>query len=113
MIDVELRTPTYDSGSGETEWVAAAGLRVIGQEFDVRGEERLINFHIPVLNLRTGERLRWEENREDWARNLATAYHSPDLVVVVLEDDDPIPQAALEPAVTRHEVELPQPIAVW
>jgi hypothetical protein len=67
MIDIELRTPAYDAASGEADWMAVAGLRVVGQAYVVRGDERLIDFRVPVLNLRTGERLRWEENKEEWA----------------------------------------------
>jgi hypothetical protein len=113
MIDIELRTPREEDDLDPAEWIARAGLRVAGQTFEVRGNERLFDFRVPVLSLRTGERLRWEDNKEEWARNLATAFHSPDLVVVVIEDDNPIPQAAFELDVTRHAVELPQPVTAW
>ena len=61
---------------------------------------------MPVLSLRTGQRVRFEDDPEEWARNLPTVFHAPDLVVVVIEDDNPIPENLLHPDAEREPVRL-------
>jgi hypothetical protein len=107
MIELELRTPQAGlAADHEVVWEAVARLRVAGHVHEVSGEERLIDFSMPVLSLRTGQRIRFEDDPEEWARNLPTVFHAPDLVVVVIEDDNPIPANLLHPDVERQAVRL-------
>ncbi len=107
MIELELRTPRAGAATNhEAIWEPVARLRVEGRAVESSGEERLLDFSMPVLSLRTGQQLRFEDDPEEWARNLATVFHAPDLVVVVIEDDNPIPQQLLSTELEREPVRL-------
>lgn len=106
MIEIELRTPQADPATHETTWRPLVHMRVVGGVAEVTGEERILDFTMPVPNLRTGTSVRYEDDPEEWARNLGTVYHAPDLVVVVIEDDNPIPPEALRSNVERAHVRL-------
>lgn len=114
MIELELRTPQAGFAAGhEVIWEAVTRLRVAGRVHEVSGEERLIDFSMPVLSLRTGQQVRFEDDPEEWARNLPTVFHAPDLVVVVIEDDNPIPENLLHPDAVREPVRLRERLASW
>jgi hypothetical protein len=114
MIELELRTPTAGTAaSREVSWEPVARLRVTGHVHEVSGEERLIDFSMPVLSLRTGQQIRFEDDPEEWARNLPTIFHAPDLVVVVIDDDNPIPANLLHTDAEREPVQLRERIAAW
>jgi hypothetical protein len=106
MIEIELRTPQADSASHETTWRPIVRMRVVGGVPEVSGEDRILDFMMPVPNLRTGTSVRFEDDPEEWARNLGTVYHAPDLVVVVIEDDNPIPPETLGADAERVRVRL-------
>jgi hypothetical protein len=91
MIEIEVRTPQADPDTHETTWQPIVHMRVEGGIPEVTGEDRVLDFSMPVPNLRTGVSIRFEDDPEEWARNLGTVYHAPDLVVVVIDDDNPIP----------------------
>ena len=102
MVEVELRTPHYDPSTRSVEWHMVATIRV-----DVRDEIGVLDFHVPVVSLRSGEQVRFEDDPEEWARNLVTAYRAPDLVAVVVSDDDAVRTDELRrPGVVREHVEL-------
>jgi hypothetical protein len=114
MIELELRTPQAGvAASHEAIWEPVARLRVEGHAVEISGEERLIDLGMPVLSLRTGQQIRFEDDPEEWARNLATVFHAPDLVVVVIEDDNPIPEHLLFAEVRREPVQLRDRIGAW
>jgi hypothetical protein len=114
MIELELRTPQAGAAaSHEAVWEAVARLRVAGHVHEVSGEERLIDFSMPVLSLRTGQQIRFEDNPEEWARNLPTVFHAPDLVVVVIEDDNPVPENQLYADVERELVHVRDRVGAW
>jgi predicted pyridoxine 5'-phosphate oxidase superfamily flavin-nucleotide-binding protein len=106
MIEIELRTPQADAASDVTSWRPLVRMRVAGGASEVTGEERILDFTMPVPNLRTRGSVRYEDDPEEWARNLGTVYHAPDLVVVVIEDDNPIPPEALPSEAERERVRL-------
>lgn len=106
MIEIELRTPQDDPQGGGTAWRPIVRMRVVAGESEVTGDERILDFTMPVPNLRTGKSVRFEDDPEEWARNLGTVYHAPDLVVVVIEDDNPIPPNELQGEVERVRVRL-------
>jgi hypothetical protein len=91
MIEIELRTPQDDPQDHTTSWRPIVHMRVQGGVAEVSGERDVLDFNLPVPNLRTGASVLFEEDPEEWARNLGTVYHAPDLVVVVIDDDNPIP----------------------
>ena len=102
MVDVELRTPHYDPSTRSVEWHTVAAIRV-----DIRDDMRLLDFHIPVVSLRSGEQVRFEDDPEEWARSLVTAYRAPDLVAVMVSDDHAVGADELpRPDVARERVEL-------
>lgn len=47
---------------------------MIGQTSEVDGDERILDFSTAVPSLRTGEVVRFEDDPEEWARNLSTVY---------------------------------------
>jgi hypothetical protein len=104
MVDLEiLKASEY----GDEEWQCLARLRVDGVDVRVEGDERSIDFGMPVASLRTGERLRFEDDREEWARSLQTAFRTGDVIVRVLHDDNPLRAEELHTAeVERHRVQL-------
>ena len=106
MIEIELRTPQTDPTNRTTTWRPIVHMRVFGGVPEVSGEDRILDFSMPVPNLRTGTSVRFEDDPEDWARNLGTVYHAPDLVVVVIEDDNPIPPETLQSDAERVRVRL-------
>jgi hypothetical protein len=112
MIEVELRTPQRDPQTHEVRWEPVARLRVTGQTSEVDDDERILDFSIPVPSLRTGEVVRFEDDPEEWARNLSTVYRAPDLVVVVIDDDNPLPAEALDRGVARQPVHLRERVGV-
>ena len=102
MVEVELRTPHYDPGRQSVEWHTVATIRV-----DIRDEAGLFDFHVPVVSLRSGEQVRFEDDPEEWARSLVTAYRAPDLVAVVVSDDHAVGADELPyPDVARKRVDL-------
>lgn len=106
MIEIELRTPERDPRTHEVRWTPLARLRVAGRTFEVEGDDRILDFSLPVPSLRTGEIVRFEDDPEEWARNLPTVYHAPDLVVAVIDDDNSIPAETLHRDVARQPVHL-------
>lgn len=106
MIEIELRTPQTDPTSHSTTWQPIVHLRVVGGVPEVTGDDRILDFTMPVPNLRTGTSVRYEDDPEEWARNLGTVYHAPDLVVVVIEDDNPISPESLRSDVERVHVRV-------
>jgi hypothetical protein len=106
MIEIELRTPQTDPESHETAWRPVVRMRVAGGVPEASGDDRILDFTMPVPNLRTGTSVRFEDDPEEWARNLGTVYHAPDLVVVVIEDDNPVPPEELRADVERVRVRL-------
>lgn len=112
MIEIELRTPQRDERTDEVRWTPVARLRVAGQTSEVDDPAQILDFTLPVPSLRTGEIVTFDDDPEEWARNLATVYHAPDLVVAVIDDDNPIPAEALHRHVERQPVRLRQRIGV-
>lgn len=107
MVEFEMRAPVPDKAGHEIEWRTLTRVRIEGEHVDVEGDERIVDFSVPVTSLRTGEQLIFEDNKEEWARNLPDAYRSGDLVVVILGDDDPLTPADIpEPEVIRSPIEL-------
>ena len=108
MIEIQIRHLTSRPDQ-PPEWATLTTLTVDGEHAEVDGDQRLIDFSIPVLSLRTGQSLRFEENREEWARALSHSFRSPDLTVAVVHDDHPMTQDELHaPDLQRQTVELRQ-----
>jgi hypothetical protein len=60
---------------------------------------------MPVVSLRTGESIRFDDAPEDWARSLPLAHRDGDLVAAVVHDDDPIsPDVIGHAAEHRHGI---------
>jgi len=88
MIKVELRTPnTHDSG-----YKPIASLHIDderGVHFD--GHREAFDTRVAVIDRRSRQPVRFEDDAETWARNLDTAYRAGDLVPVVTQDTNPNP----------------------
>lgn len=109
MVELEIKTPNLREDTHDVEWVTLVRLRVSGETIEIEGDESLIDFSIPVVSLRTGEPILFEQDREEWARNLPSAYRAGDYVVDVFRDDNPIsPAELLGPELVRDEIELPK-----
>jgi hypothetical protein len=107
MVELQIRSPRLNEETQGVEWDVLVELRISGDEVDVRGDERLIDFTVPVVSLRTGEPLLFDQDKEEWARNLPNAYRAGDYVVDVFNDDNPIPPDALAgPELEREPIRL-------
>lgn len=104
---VELEIVAASGQHGDEEWRSLARLRVDGREVEVEGERGVFDFTMPVVSLRTGGQVRFEEDQEEWARSFPTAFRTGDVVVRVLHDDNPLREEELSAVeVERHQVRL-------
>jgi hypothetical protein len=106
MVEIELRAPRFDEDRQTVEWEAVARIRVSGDHYELEDERGVIDLTLPVLNLRTGQRLHFAESPEEWARNLPTTYRGPELVAEILHDDAPPRLQDIQ--VEREPVEVPE-----
>ena len=83
---------TFDTG--EQGGLQTSPIIVAGVLYGITPTQKVF-----ALNAATGK-------HEEWARNLPTVFHAPDLVVVVIEDGNPIPENLLHPDVERESVRL-------
>lgn len=108
MVELEILA-AVDGHGHEPEWRPLVRLRVDPHGFQVEGDQNVLDFDMPVVSLRTGDQVRFEDDPEEWARNLRTAYRTGDIIVNVLHDDHPLRDAELahaEVGVERHVVRL-------
>lgn len=108
MVELEILAAVESHGR-EPEWRPLARLRVDRHDYQVEGDRTVLDFDTPLISLRTGEQVRFEDDPEEWARNLATAYRTGDVIVNVLHDDNPIRAdelARAEAGVERQQVRL-------
>ncbi len=111
MIEIQIRHLTSQPGQSE-KWETLTTLRADGNRVDLQGDAGLIDFSIPVLSLRTGGAMHFEEDREEWVRALSHMFRSPDLTVAVVSDSHPIsPHEIHAPDIERQPVELPEAVA--
>lgn len=61
-----------------------------GRPPEIKGDPALLDLHMPVVSLRSGDSIRFDDAPEDWARSLPLAYRAGDLIAAVIHDDDPI-----------------------
>jgi hypothetical protein len=109
MVHTELRSPDVDRDHETVAWVAVASLRVRGDEYELDDPDGVLDLTLPVLNLRTGRNLRFEEDREEWARGLPSVYRGPELIAAIIDDDNPIPET--DAAVEREPINIPETAA--
>jgi hypothetical protein len=109
MVHVKLRSPRVDREHETVGWASVASLRVKGNEYELDDPEGVLDLTLPVLNLRTGRNLRFEEDREEWARGLPTVYRGPELIAAIIDDDNPIPD--VDAAVEREPIDVPDTAA--
>lgn len=108
MVELEILA-AVDQHGHEPEWRPLVRLRVNRHDFQVEGDRNVLDFDTPVVSLRTGDQVRFEDDHEEWARSLPTAYRTGDVIVNVLHDDNPIRDdelAQAEIGVERHQVRL-------
>jgi hypothetical protein len=86
MIAVELRTPT-----GDRAYETVASIRIQDGHAEFTGRRELFALDVAVLDEHAGERVRYQDDPERWARNLRTAYRTGQLVPVITADSDPNP----------------------
>jgi hypothetical protein len=107
LVERLFRSPLLKQVSNEVEWAVLGSVRVSGESIELEGDDNLIDFSIPVVSLRTGELVLFEQDREEWARNLPNAYRAGDYVVEVYRDDEPLPPEALAgPEIEREPITL-------
>ena len=108
MVELDIRIPPAPGEAGGFRTVAR--LRVAGERWAIEGDGRLVDLDHPVPDQRTflstGERRRltFDEDPEEWARNLPATLRGPGVVAVITSDTDPLPPA---PPGARPRVELP------
>lgn len=108
MVELEILA-AVDSHEREPEWRPLVRLRVDRHDSQLEGDRTVLDFDMPLVSRRTGDQVRFEADPEEWARNLATAYRTGDVIVNVLHDDNPIRAdelARAEAGVERHQVRL-------
>lgn len=103
MVHVELQTPIPDVPNRTVRWETLVSLRVENGHAPVfDGDQGLIHLDIPVVSLRTGQSIHFEDAPEDWARSLPLAYRAGDLVAAVIHDDDPIAPEDIGQSAEHH-----------
>ncbi|HEV8686387.1 MAG TPA: hypothetical protein VGQ84_03865 [Gaiellaceae bacterium] len=106
MVELEILIARDQQGD-EAAWAPLARLRVDDRHVEVEGDQTVIDFRLPLVSLRTGTQVRFEDDHEEWARSLPTAFRAGDVIVRVLHDDNPIRESELRAAqVERHQVRL-------
>lgn len=108
MVELEILAAVGEHGQ-EPEWRPLVRLRVDRDDVQVEGDRDVLDFDMPVVSLRTGDQVRFENDPEEWARSLPTAYRTGDVIVNVLHDDNPTRAEELaraEVGVERHQVRL-------
>ena len=106
MVELEILA-AVDQHGDEVAWEPLAHLRVDGDDYEVDDDQGVIDLRIALVSLRTGTEVRFEDDHEEWARSLPTAFRSGDLIVRVLHDDNPIREGELPVMdVERHQVHL-------
>jgi hypothetical protein len=104
VIELEM---VFTPDSPSDEWRRVALLRVDGDAVYLEGDETAIDFSLPVVSIRTGGQVLFQDDREEWARALPSAYRTGDIVVRVLHDDEPLRDDELQgQPVERHQVHL-------
>lgn len=106
MVEIELRAPRFDEDRQSVEWEAVARIRVSGDHYELEDERGFVDLTLPVLNLRTGERMHFADGPEEWARNLPTTFRGPELLAEVVHDDAPLELEDLH--VDREPVDVPE-----
>lgn len=89
MIEVDLRSPDRESG----EYVTVASMRVADGRVQLSSRGELFDQGVAVIDRRTGQRVRFADDPEAWARNLDGIYRAGELVPVVVADSHPNPPA--------------------
>jgi hypothetical protein len=108
MVALEIRSPQFDRDRETVDWEAVAWLRVTGNDYDLEDPSNVVDLSLPVLNLRTSRKLSFADEPEEWARNLPTAYRGPELIAVIVDDDNPVPVADVD--VERAQIEVPETV---
>lgn len=106
VIRLELQSPEFDSETNETTWAALVAIEVDGESYAIEGREDLLDLELSVMSLRTGQAIRWVDDREEWVRSLPSAYRAPDLIATVVHDDNPLPQRDEAPTGEHQPVGL-------
>ena len=108
MVDVEIRRPYFDEESQTIKWQLRAIVRATGDGVRVSavGDDAPCVLTDPVLEGSTGQMVDSASEPERWARSLADAYRSGDLVAVVVHDDSPVD---VEPIGEVDEPTIPDP----
>jgi hypothetical protein len=85
MIEMQFRTPRRRHG--ELEWELVATIRVDGTSFELEGDDAFAEVRdIEVVDLETGQSVKFDADPERWARNLPHAFRNGDLVCDVIDD---------------------------
>ncbi len=95
------------SATTRSLWEPLARLRVDGDTYELDDETGVIDLKLSLLSVRTGTEVRFDDDHEEWARSLPTAFRTGDMIARILHDDDPVREDALPASdVVRHEVRL-------
>ena len=87
MIELELRAA---DATGHYTTVAALRVDADGRA-TFTGRRGLFDTRAAVVDARTRQPVRFKDDPETWARNLATIYRAGELVPVITHDDRPNP----------------------
>ena len=89
MIRIELLSPSLDGHS--VHWERLGILEAEGRDLTWHeGNESLLDFTVPVMDLRGQRSLHFEEDQEEWVRSLWTIFRGGDIVINVIEDTNPL-----------------------
>jgi hypothetical protein len=75
-------------------------------QYELDDPDAVIDLALSVPNLRTGGSLHFDDDREEWARGTPAVYRGPELLAVVVADDDPFEQPDRD--VERESVTVPE-----
>jgi hypothetical protein len=77
-----------------------------GNDISIEGPEQgLVDRSQPVLNLRDGKTIIYDDDPEEWVRGLAVSFRTPYLSARVVKDTNPVPDVEVAPA-NVHEPNL-------
>lgn len=106
MVELEILA-AVDQHGDEVVWEPLAQLRVDGTTYELNDDAGVIDLKLPLVSVRAGTEVRFDDDHEEWARSLPTAFRTGDMIVRILHDDDPIREGDLPASdVVRREVHL-------
>lgn len=86
VVELEIVRAVDQHGS-EIVWEPLAWMRVAPGHASFHGDTRMFDLTVPLMSVRTGAEVRFNDDPEEWARSLPSAFRTGDIIVRILRDD--------------------------